>query len=192
MGAPTSNLSPVPSSWTGYSNAPYPSNASSILTGNENAQGDPTLATPSNIDNLASIIMSEASRGNHAEQVAVGSTVLNRMRRNGTDLVRNVSRGFSHNQVATAQIRQLAKDLLTGEVRDNTGGATNFYSPQGMPRKGQPTAGYDVGGGLEETPGLNSPNYRPGWAATYEPKPVQGVRPRFFRFYEAPGARPFR
>ena len=147
-------------------------------------KGGTTVAKP--LVHRSSIIMSEASRGNHTEQVAVGSTVLDRMRRNGTDLVQNVSRGFSHNQVATPQIRQLARDLLTGEVRDNTGGATNFYSPQGMPRQGQPTAGYDVGGGLEETPGLNSPNYRPGWAATYEPRPVQGVRPRFLRFYEAP------
>ena len=189
MGAPTANSSPIPLSWPNYSNTPY---ASSILTADDEAPGDPPLATQSNIDNLSSIIMSEASRGNHSEQIAVGSTVLNRMNRNGTNLVRNVSKGFSHNQVATPQIRQLARDLLTGEIRNNTGGATNFYSPQGMPRQGQSTDGYDVGGGLEETPGLNSPNYRPGWAATFKPKPVQGVRPRLFRFYEAPGDRPFR
>ncbi len=192
MGAPTSNLSAVPPSRSGYSNVPYASSASSILTGNENAQGDPPLATPSNIDNLSSIIMSEASIGNYNEKVAVGSTVLNRMRRDNTTGVADVWGAYAHNQTATPQIRQLARDLLSGATSDNTGGATNFYSPQSMPRRGQPTHGYDVGGGLEETPGLNTPNFRPGWAATYEPRPVQGVRPRLFRFYEAPDAGPSR
>ena len=33
-----------------------------------------------------------------------------------------------------------------------------------MPKEGESTKGYDIDGGLEQTPGLPKKNYKPGWA----------------------------
>ena len=101
-----------------------------------------------------------------AEQIAVDWTVLNRMRRNGTDLVGDV-RGYRDEKDPDDLSLEMARGILGGNIVDNTGGATHFYSPQIMPREGGSTAGYDVGGGLERTEGLSSRNYRPSFAATF-------------------------
>lgn len=41
------------------------------------------------------------------------------------------------------------------EINDIREGATHFYSPRSMPKEGESTTGRDVGGGLEQTPGLD-------------------------------------
>ena len=128
------------------------------------------LATPQNIDDLAALIMSEASVGNDTERRAVGLTVLNRMRRNGTNSVRGVWRAYAHAQAPTPEIRELAQDLLQGHVVDPTNGATHYYSPRSMPNENASAAtlaNYDVGGGLEQVPGLPRRTYRPTWAAQW-------------------------
>lgn len=145
----------------------YAANAGSAT---QSILSTPNLNTADNIDQLGSVIMSEASTGNYNEKIAVGSTVLNRMRRDDTARVQDVWGGYSHNQTANAQARQLARDLLTGAVMDNTGGATHFYSPRSM----------------------STESAQPGWASTFEPRPIPGVRPNWFRFYRAPGEGPVR
>jgi len=132
--------------------------------------------------------MSEASIDNPAEQIAVGSTVINRMLRNNTSRVEDVWGAYAHGQDPTDALRTTTRDLLTGDIPDTTAGATHFYSPRSMPLEGDPIAGYDVGGDLERTPGLPRANYRPSWANTYDPRPVLGVREGYYRFFEPPGA----
>ena len=46
--------------------------------------------------------------------------------------------------------------------------------------------GFDTGGGLEQTAGLPTQNYRPGWAALYDAIDVAGVRPSYYKFYRQP------
>lgn len=104
------------------------------------------LDTADNIEELASIIKTEAGGCNRAEQIAVGRTVLNRMRRNGTNLVGDV-RGYRDEKDPDDLSLEIARGILGGNIVDNSGGATHFYSPQIMPREGDSTAGYDVGGG---------------------------------------------
>jgi hypothetical protein len=149
------------------------------------------LDTADNIEELASIIKTEAGGCNRAEQIAVGSTVLNRMRRNGTALVSDV-RGYHVEKDPDDTSRQIARGILSGSIADNTGGAPHFYSPRRMPREGGPTANYDIQGGLESTAGLSSRNYRPSFASKYESKCVHGVRDAYFRFFRAPGNGPVR
>ena len=72
------------------------------------------------------------------------------MERNDTDNVSDVWSAYSHNQTPTSKILELARDLLSGQIIDNTGGATHFYSPKSMPRVGDSTNGRDVRGGLEQ------------------------------------------
>ncbi len=80
---------------------------------------------------------------------AVGWTVRNRMARNKTAVVRDAWRGYQHGKPATDVARQIARDILGGAIADPTQGATHFYSPGILPKKGQETKGLDVGGGLE-------------------------------------------
>lgn len=113
------------------------------------------------------------------------------MRRNGTALVGDVG-GYRDDRDPDDASRQIAQGILNGNIADNTGGATHFYTPLRMPREGQPTGKYDVGGGLESTAGLSSRNYRPFYATQYEAKSVPGVRDANFRFFRAPGNGPVR
>jgi hypothetical protein len=111
------------------------------------------------------------------------------MIRNGTDKVKGVWDGYAHNSKysPTRAIIELARGILNGTVSDNTQGATHFYSPVSMPKQGQPTKGYDVGGGLEHMPGLPTKNYRPSWANEYKRTFVEGVNSKYFKYYRESG-----
>lgn len=144
----------------------------------------------SNTQDLATVIMSEASIGNNDERTAVGSCVRTRMNRKPTDVVRDVWDAFAHNQAPTPEIVTLAGQLLDGTVVDNAHGATHFYSPRSMPKEGGSTTGYDVAGGLELVPPLTVRNYRPGWVLAFTACTVSNARPHYYKFYKAPGAGP--
>lgn len=131
--------------------------------------GPPTataLDTKDNINDLARIINSEASTGNYAERSSVAFTVVNRMRRNATARVKDVSTGYAHSQAATPDAVLLATRILKNQLADPSNGATHFYSPSQMPKEGGNTAGFDISGGLERSGHLKKKNYRPGYAKT--------------------------
>ena len=148
------------------------------------------LDTIDNIHTLARILQSEASVGNASEQTAVGWTALNRMMRNRTERVSDIAGAYSTRQPPTAVTLELAKSVLKGNISDPTDGATHFYSPRRMPKEGQATAGFDVGGGLELVPPLKEKNYRPSWAASFLPVIVSGTRPHVYKFHKATGTGP--
>ena len=158
----------------------------------EDAENIVGNATTDNINRLARVLQSESSVGNDNERTAVGWTVLNRMSRNNTNSVSDVDHAYSRNQAPTQTMRDLAGRLLRGEIPDPTNGATHYYSPRTMPQEGGDTTRYDVGGGLEQVDGLQTRNYRPGWATTFQPSTVTGVRPNYYQFYTAPGNNPVR
>lgn len=151
---------------------------------------DPDWDTGRNREALARLLTSEASVGSDAEQRAVGYTVLNRMDRNGTDAVRDEWDAYAHGQEPTDDLRDLAGRILRCEADDPSGGATHFYSPVSMPHEGDNTAGYDVGGGLEDTPGLDDRNYAPSWVDTHYRCYVDGARQAYYKFYRPSGFGP--
>ncbi len=110
------------------------------------------LDTKDNINDLATIITSEASVGNDTERSSVAFTVLNRMRRNGGARVKDVGSGYARNQPPRPWAIKLATAILRNELADPTSGATHFYSPQYMPKEGETAGRADVGGGLERAP----------------------------------------
>lgn len=136
-----------------------------------------------NVEDLARIIMSEASISDTPARTAVGFTVPTRMRNRGVDQVREVWDAYARNQDPTNTIRNLANDILSCCLNDNSGGSTHFYSPMSMPKEGGDTSGYDTDGGLEQTEGLNRRNYRPGWAVELKRVYVNGVKEKEFKFY---------
>lgn len=146
------------------------------------------MVTPENVEHLAQILMSEASPhvANDAERIAVGYTVVNRMYQTGKLAVRDVWDAYAHHASPTDDLRTLATNILRQAVPDTTWGATHFYSPCSMPKEGELVHGFDTSGGLEHTAGLSNKNYRPGWATTYEPVVVDGVRPTHYKFYREP------
>jgi hypothetical protein len=153
--------------------------------------------TDENVQELGKILTSECGGGdrscNPAEIQGIGSTVINRMIRNGTNSVADVSGGYATQDEPTPGMLDYARKLLTGQLTDNTGGATNFYSPRSMPPEGGPIPkGADVGGGLEMTPGLNCANYVPAWAVkpNFHLLTVPGVRPAHAKFYTLSGNGP--
>ena len=148
------------------------------------------MISEDNILDLGKIIMSEASIGNQTEKIIVAQTVLNRMKRNNKDKVKDVWNGYAHNQSPTSEIKELSRRILLGEVNDISQGATHFYSPRSMPKEGESTKGYDVGGGLEQTPGLGNKNYKPSWSLTFERIFNDDVREIYYKFYKAPGNGP--
>lgn len=137
-----------------------------------------------NITNLATVLMSEASIGNDAERASVGFTVLNRLAASGETSVDEVWNAYAHNQSPTADLVTLARQLLGGQRTDITEGSTHFYSPRSMPKEGQPTGGFDVGGGLELVPPLTTRTYAPSWVNTMELVDISGVRPALYKFYK--------
>ena len=139
---------------------------------------------PTNINDLATVIMSEASGCNNIEQEMVGWTLINRMANDHTTSVRAEWGAYAHNQPPTQAIINLAASLLNGTISDLSQGATHFYSPISMPMEGESTTNYDVGGGLEQTPGLPNRNYCPGWSKTLTRVYVTGVREIYFKFYK--------
>ena len=145
--------------------------------------------TNDNVWALSKIITSEAGYyiATEAERRAVAYTVLNRMDRNGTNDVTDVWDAYAYSEDPTSESLALAEDVLTCSVPDNSKGATHFYSPVSMPKEGESTDGYSVGGGLEWTPGLEDRNYRPSWAVEFPRGYVPGAAPKRFKFYRQPG-----
>ena len=94
--------------------------------------------------------------GSQDDQVAteaIGHTILNRMRRNGTALVADVARAYARPTPPAEATVALAGRLLDGTSVDPTGGATHLYSPQRMSKEGQNVSG-DVAGGVESVRGV--------------------------------------
>ena len=164
--------------------------SSSNLIASDNAQKirfDDGFNSDTNKLQLATILMSEASVGNYAEQVAVGNTVLNRMHRNKTVKVEDVWSAYDRSQAPSKEMLSLAANLLSGKISDNTGGATHYYSPRSMPKEGTPIKGFDVGGGLERIAGRASQSYRPSFVNSFEYVNILDVRESYYKFYFSPG-----
>jgi len=162
----------------------------------------PAASTSEDIEWLATVITSEAGsvwdaghwvRCTDEERAAVGWTVLNRLR-SGTfgqtikEVVTAVGQ-YAHNQEPTPEIKELAQKLLEGRIPDATGGATHFFSPISMPKEGESTTGFDIGGGLQKVLGTASKVYFPSWAKeSLWVGDLDNVRLAYFLFFhtEAP------
>ena len=147
------------------------------------------LDTPKNIEHLGSVMTSEAGGVNETAQAAVGWTVINRMKKDKLTNVSDVWDPYAHRHFSNGMSRQLAGHILDGTAKDISDGATHFYTPNIMPKAGEPPSGFDVGGGLETVAGVtknNKPvqNYRPGWAQRYHPVYVSGILEKDFKFYK--------
>lgn len=150
----------------------------------------PSNGEPSedDVEALARIIISEASVGNYIERQCVGWTVINRLNADhyyGEDInletVQDVvypggkwGPQYSYNQEPTEYYRDLARELLQGEISDPTKGCTNLFSPRGA-KELDDTAGKDISGGLFRIPEPTSDAwddsllvYFPGWGANAE------------------------
>jgi len=167
----------------------------------------PQSFTEEDVEWLGKMIASEAGsvwdvdhwvRCTDEERSAVGWTVLNRFKsgvhgKTIKDVV--TERGqYAYNQSPTAEIRQLAKELLKGQIRDPTGGATYFFSPISMPWEGDEDKyisrlkahfdNFDTGGGLHEVPGISKRVYFPSWTKTHTwVGDLTNVRRAYFMFY---------
>ena len=148
-----------------------------------------------NVQDLARVMATEAGGApGETGQIAVGWCLRNRMIRNHTDDVREVWRpAFQHRAPATIMTLKDAASILAGSIPDPTHGATHFYTPAIMPKKGDKTDGVDVGGGLELVPGVTRngkpiKNYAPAFALTFTPRPVPTIPERTFKFYQQPGS----
>ncbi len=158
--------------------------------GSKNPTAAPTptgLDTRENINELAKIITSEASVGNDIERTSVGFTVLNRMRRNGTIRVEDVSSGYVDNQTPPPWAVSLATSILRNQLADPSNGATHFYSPRRMPKEGEKVRGADTGGGLEQSGKLPKKNYRPAYTKRFSSVKIPNVHEENFSFWRAPG-----
>lgn len=157
--------------------------------GSQPDQGNPRL-TDDNVQLLGRVLTAECGPKlcTPQEIQAVGSTVINRMNQHGTDDVADVAKPgqYAIAKQADPGLAFTAYRLLSGQLGDNTQGATHFYSPRSMPKEGQDTAGDDVQGGLEQIPGHTVQNYRPGWAKTYPQTQADGVRDWYFKLYTDP------
>ena len=87
---------------------------------------------------------------------------------------------------STRAVQDIADDIVGGKIPDNTEGANHWYSPNKMPKEGDSCAGFDCGGGLEQTPGLSKKNYKPSWAKEDKYIDISGVRPGHLKFYKLP------
>ena len=117
--------------------------ASSASTAPVFAQGDDAKC-------LATAIMSEASVGTNDERIAVAWTIFNRVNSpefpNTICDVTNQPSQYATNQAPTQDILDFAGSLIANPGTDPTGGAIYFFSPRSMPKEGEDTSGYDVGG----------------------------------------------
>jgi len=155
---------------------------------------------------LAKAIASEAGsvwdvdhwvRCSDEERSAVGWTVLNRLAsgehgKSIKEVVTEDANGdgkpdqYAFNQEPTSEIRELANKLLKDQIPDLTGGATHFFSPISMPKEGESTEGFDVGGGLHEVPGIEKRVYFPSWTTTLTwVGDLDNVRRAYFMFYRS-------
>jgi hypothetical protein len=137
---------------------------------------------------LATALMSEASVGTYEERVAVAWTIFNRVDSpnypNTICEVVNQRGQYAANQEPTQELLDLADSLIADRGADPTGGATYFFSPISMPKEGESTGGYDVGGGLHEVAGIDGRVYFPSWALANEHAgEIPGVRPDYYMFY---------
>ncbi|MEI6428769.1 MAG: hypothetical protein WCO45_10350 [Pseudanabaena sp. ELA607] len=158
----------------------------------------PVVIDPPSVNGrlLARVLISEASIGNNMERQAVGLTVINRMKHQKTPNVKDVITRYGFAQYATNQDPTgypeyflLAQNLLSGQIKDFTKGATHFFSPYSMPKKGQSKKNFDCDGGYMR---YRNPKTRrvemictPSWSKTFRYVNLQkvGVRPYFFEFY---------
>lgn len=177
-----------------------PGNCWEPLSGEEKISGwsaegipgeDWLLAMDDNVGWLARVIMSEASVGTPTEQKAVGWTVLNRLDKGKFFSPKTVGEvifpkkgspqfAYGKHPKPYADYIALAKKLLKsyeavkqGEVPmipDPTEGADHFFSPISMPKEGDDTTGFDVGGGLHQVPydGQDKKVWFPSWARPEE------------------------
>ena len=159
----------------------------------------PTTINEEDIEWLATVIASEAGsihdkgswvRCTDEERAAVGWTVINRLNA-GTygKSIRNIVTAqaqYAHNQEPNAEVKELARKLLAGTIEDTTGGATHFFSPISMPKEGEPTAGFDTGGGIHNVSGIGSKIYFPSWTDTMTyVGDLKNVRKSYFMFYRS-------
>jgi hypothetical protein len=161
-----------------------------------------------NIKELARVLQNEAeSPTDQPIREAVGHTVLNRMQRNETNLVADVSGRYSKGTRPTGpETHALAIRLLNGDLPDNTGGATHFYQPYVMAHPtpvqtdkdgryltGNPPKGYEYVPGVVtkgvDRKGVPAFSVRPDWADGMQPKAVSGITDSLGKFFIAPGSR---
>lgn len=91
-----------------------------------------------------------------------------------------------HGQEPPPEIKELASKLLRGQITDPTKGATHFFSPISMPKEGESTKGFDIGGGLQEVPGITKRIYFPSWTRELVwVGDLARVRTKYFMFYRA-------
>ena len=119
----------------------------------------------------------------------VGWTVVNRMKQTGIKAVSSIPFGqYGHNSMPTLNSLRIAKGILEGTIRDNSQGATNFYTPSRMPIEGETKPHIDIGGGLESVPGVTRNgkavrNYSPGWVQRFPRVLTPQIPERTFKFY---------
>jgi hypothetical protein len=161
-----------------------------------------------NLNEWARILENEA--GSPTDQPimeAVGHTVLNRMQRNETEKLSDVSKGYARgNNPAQPQTRVLAIQLLNGALPDPTGGATHFYQPAQMKplmavpqnARGQyqtdlPPQNYEyIPGVTLKLPDKKSApafSVAPPWAKDFSQTKVTGIPDSLAIFLIAPGSR---
>ncbi len=142
-----------------------------------------------NINDLARVIASEAGGESEAAQIMVGWTVVNRMKQKGYQTVSSIPFGqYAHDSMPTPNSLRIAKGILEGTIRDNSQGATNFYTPSRMPVEGETKPHIDIRGGLESVPGVTRggravKNYRPLWATQFARVPTPQIPEKMFKFY---------
>lgn len=111
-------------------------------------------AREANVADLAAILFTEARTTGRPAMVAIGHTVLNRMKAASTRSVRAVWDAYGHPPIPTAGLApfdlrtrdaalQTARDLLDGTVPDPTAGAVHFFSPLAMPKDAESVRGLD-------------------------------------------------
>lgn len=159
-----------------------------------------------NIQELGRILENEAgSTKDQPIMEHVGHTVLNRMLRNETNMVTDVSGRYAHGRTsAHIETRGLAIQLLNGQLPDTTGGATHFYQPYAMkhstpvPTDSQgreliekPPNGYESVSGVT-IPGADDRkrsafSVRPDWAQGMHQVSLPGIPDSLAKFFVAPG-----
>ena len=152
----------------------------------------------SDVEWLAKVIASEAGSVwdvdhwvacTDEERAAVGWTLINRLNAGTYGLtiqeIASAPGQYAHNQSPTPEISALAWRLLGGQIPDPTAGATHFFSPISMPKEGESTTGFDVGGGLHQVSGLPERVYFPSWTQDLVwVGALPNIRSGYFMFYK--------
>ena len=149
------------------------------------------LLLAENVRDLARIIASEAEGENETAQTMVTWAAVNRMRNNQFQRVSDVwlNHNFAHKAPPTQTSLRIAEAILSHCALDISQGATHFYTPNTMPKKGDKIPpGVDIRGGLESVPGVTEngkpiQNYAPGWTGSYQRVMVPTVAEKVFKFY---------